>query len=466
MQLPILSGIYTDEAAQVRTAYPRNLIPVPKKSGISDGYLRHTDGIIKSGDGVGIDRGGINWLGTLYRVMGTKLVSITSGGTSTVVGDVGAGGQVTFGYSFDYLAVSSGGRFYLYNGASLAQVTDADLGTVIDFVWIDGYFLTTDGTSLVVTELNDPFSVNPLKYGSSESNPDPILSVKKVRNELAALNRHTIEFFDNVGGEFFPFSRIEGAQINKGTIGTFSNCVVNDLIAFMGGGFNEALSCYIGINGQVEKIATSEIDQRIAEYTEAQLALTVCEYKIYNGHIHIMFHLPDLTLVYDLSASKAVGEHIWYTMDSAIPSGTQYKGKNHVYCYDRWNVADPSSIQFGYLDDTISTHYGEKIGWEFSTQIVYNEGTGAIFHSLELVGTTGRVALGVTPTISTQYSLDGLTWSQEKFISAGTIGDTTKRLVWFLQGSMKHWRIQKFKGTSDAMISVSRLEAKLEPLYV
>lgn len=466
MQIQILNGIYTDDAAQVRTSYPRNLIPVPKKSGISDGYLRHTDGIIKSSDGVGVDRGGINWNGTLYRAMGTKLVSISSSGTSTVIGDVGGTGQVTFGYSFDYLAVCSSGNFYLYNGAALNQVTDADLGYVKDFVWIDGYFLTTDGTNLVVTELNDPFAVNPLKYGSSESSPDPILSVKKVRNELAALNRYTIEFFDNIGGDFFPFQRIEGAQINKGSIGTYSNCVVNDLIAFMGGGFNEALSCYIGINGQVQKIATSEIDQRIAEYTESQLALTVCEFKIYNGHIHIMFHLPNKTLVYDLSASQAVGEQIWYTMDSGLIEGTVYKGRNHVYCYDRWNVADPSSIQFGYLDDRISTHYGEKIGWEFSTQIIYNEGMGAIFHSLELVGTTGRVALGTTPTISSSYSLDGTNWSQEKTINAGTIGDTTKRLVWFRQGHMRNWRIQKFKGTSDAMISISRLEAKLEPLYV
>lgn len=466
MQIAILNGIYTDDAAQVRTSYPRNLIPVPKKSGISEGYLRHTDGIIKLSDGVGIDRGGINWNGTLYRVMGTKLVSITKEGVSTTIGDVSGSGQVTFGYSFDYLAVSSSNKFYLYSGTTLTQVTDADLGNVIDFVWIDGYFLTTDGTSLVVTELNDPFAVNPLKYGSSESSPDPILSVKKVRNELAALNRYTIEFFDNVGGEFFPFSRIEGAQINKGTIGTFANCVVNDLICFMGGGFNEAVSIYIGLNGQIQKIATSEIDQRIAEYSETILAAVVCEYKIYNGHIHIMFHLPDTTIVYDLSASQAVGESIWYTMDSGLASATKYLARNHVYCYDRWNVADPASIALGYLDDRISTHYSNRIGWEFSTQIVYNEGMGATFHSLELVGTTGRVSVGSNPTVSTQYSLDGMSWSQEKFISVGKTGDTTKRMVWFLQGHMKNWRIQRFKGTSDAMISISRLEAKLEPLYV
>ena len=40
MQIPILDGIYTDNNSDFRTAYPVNLIPVPKGQGISAGYLR------------------------------------------------------------------------------------------------------------------------------------------------------------------------------------------------------------------------------------------------------------------------------------------------------------------------------------------------------------------------------------------------------------------------------------------
>jgi hypothetical protein len=105
-------------------------------------------------------------------------------------------------YSFDRLAIASGGRLYYWNG-TLTQVTDPDLGVVLDVVWVDGYFMTTDGESLVVTELSDPTQVNPLKYGSSEVDPDPVVALLKLRNEVYALNRNTIEVFDNVGGEFF-----------------------------------------------------------------------------------------------------------------------------------------------------------------------------------------------------------------------------------------------------------------------
>jgi hypothetical protein len=196
---------------------------------------------VSSGTGPGIDRGGIEWNGLLYRVMGTKLVSISSTNVVTVIGDVGGTGLVTLDYSFDYLAIASSGNLFLYRPSTgLQQVTDPDLGTVVDVVWVDGYFMTTDGEFLIVTELNDPFSVNPLKYGSSEADPDPVVALLKVRNEVYALNRHTIEVFDNVGGDLFPFQRVEGAQVQRGSIGTHACCVFMESIAFIGGGRNEA----------------------------------------------------------------------------------------------------------------------------------------------------------------------------------------------------------------------------------
>jgi len=77
MELPILTGIYTDNGPDFRVSFPVNLVPTVQPSGISNSYLRSADGLIKLGDGPGIDRGGIEWLGVCYRVMGTKLVSLS-----------------------------------------------------------------------------------------------------------------------------------------------------------------------------------------------------------------------------------------------------------------------------------------------------------------------------------------------------------------------------------------------------
>lgn len=467
MQIPILNGIYTDNGPDLRTSYPVNMVPVPKQSGISNGFLRPGDGIVANGSGPGVDRGGINWNGVCYRVMGTKLVTVSSTGAVTVLGDVGGPVDtlVTMDYSFDRLAIAAGGKLYYWNSAlGLVQVTDPDLGLVLDVVWVDGYFMTTDGEFLIVTELSNPLAVNPLKYGSSEVDPDPVVALLKLRNEIYALNRNTIEVFDNVGGEVFPFARIDGAQIQKGVIGTFGCCVFSERIAFLGSGRNEAPGIYMGAAATAQKISTQEIDEILLQYTEAQLATVKLEARNDKAHEHLYVHLPDRTLVYDNAASQVLGEAVWFTLTTTVVGFSQYRARNLVWAYDKWLVGDPQSSNIGYLVDTTGHHWGQQVRWEFGTLIVYNEGNGALFHELELVSLTGRVALGVDPQISTSYSLDGQSWSQDRYIRVGTTGNTKKRLAWFQQGSMRNWRIQRFRGDSDAHLSFARLEAQIEGL--
>ena len=464
MQIPILNGIFTDSVADFRTSYPVNLTPVPKSQGISQGYLRPADGLVEFTTGPDIDRGGIEWNGVCYRVMGTELVEVASDGTVTVLGDVGTGGRVSMTYSFDRLAIASGGRLYYWDGTTLTQVTDPDLGTVIDVVWVDGYFMTTDGQFLVVTELTDPTQVNPLKYGSSEIDPDAVKALIKIRNEIYAVNRNTIEVFDNIGGDFFPFQRIDGAQLERGAIGTHACCSFLSTVAFLGSGAGESPSIYLGVNANTQKIATQEIDTILLEYTEAELADVILEDRNDKSHQFLYVHLPDRTLVYDAGASEAMGQPIWSVLTSSINGFSQYRAQNFVWCYDKWIFGDPQQARLGYLTDEVSDHYGEIVRWEFGTAIVYNESRGALFHELELVSLTGRVANGKNPIITTSYSIDGMTWSQKHPIRVGTIGDRTKRLVWFQQGHMRNWRIQRFQGDSQAFISMARLEARLEPL--
>lgn len=463
-QIPILSGIYTDGAPDFRAAYPVNMVPVPVTQGISLGYLRPASGIVLQSATAGPDRGGIKWRGQLYRVLGSKLTLVPSSGALTDLGDVGTGARVTFDYSFDRLAIASDGKLWYWDGGALTQVTDPDLGLVIDVVWVDGYFMTTDGEFLVVTDLNDPTAVNPLKYGSSEADPDPVVGLLKVRNEVYAINRNTIEVFTNIGGDLFPFQRIEGAQIQKGAVGTQAACVYLETIAFLGSGRNEAPGIYLGANGVARKISTYEIDTVLQGYSEDELSTVALEARNDKARQELWIRLPDRTLVYDGAASTALEQQVWHTLVTTLEGFERHAASGLVWAYDRWNIGDPGAARIGYLDDSISTHWGEPVRWEFGTLAIYNEGRGAIVHQLELVALTGRIAPGTTPRIATSYSLDGVVWSNEAEILAGDTGDRAKRLVWLQQGYMRQWRLQRFRGTSDAHLSVARLEAALEPL--
>jgi hypothetical protein len=334
---------------------------------------------------------------------------------------------------------------------------------VLDVVWVDGYFMTTDGEFLVVTELTNPLDVNPLKYGSSEVDPDPVVALLKLRNEIYALNRNTVEVFDNVGGELFPFARIDGAQLQKGVVGTQACCVYIERIAFLGSGRNEAPGIYIGAAATTQKISTQEIDNLLLNYSEAQLALVKLEARNDKAHQHLYVHLPDRTIVYDAAASQALEDQVWFTLTTTLAGFAQYRARNMVWVYDKWMIGDPQSSTIGYFVQDTGHHWSQQVRWEFGTLIVYNESNGAIFNELELVSLTGSVALGKNPQISTSYSVDGKAYSQDRSISVGTIG-SNKRLAWFQQGHMRNWRIQRFRGDSDAHLSFMRLEAQIEAL--
>jgi hypothetical protein len=468
MQIPILNGIYADSTPELRTSYPVNLVPVPKDSGISKGFLRPGDGIVSNGTGPGTDRGGINWEGSLYRVMGTKLVEIDSAGTVTTLGDVGGPTTelVTFDYSFDELAVTSGGFIFFWNGTTLTQGNYplVTIGPIIDFCFIDGRFMLTDGERLFVTNIGDPFTIGAFAFEEPIADPDPVTSLLRLRNEVYAINRFTMEVYDNLGNANpFPFGVIQGAQIQKGSVGVQACCVFIDAIAFLGSGRNEAPGIYIGAAATTTKVSTQEIDNLLLEYTEAQLALVKLEARNDKAHQHLYVHLPDRTVVYDASASQVFGTPVWFTLTSTLAGFAQYRARNMVWVYDKWMVGDPQSSSIGYLVQDIGSHWGQQVYWEFGTLIVYNEGKGALFQQLELVALTGSVAMGTNPQISTSYSVDGKAYSQERFISVGTIG-STKRLSWFQQGHMRNFRIQRFKGDSDAHVSYVRLEAKIEGL--
>ena len=472
MQIGVLSGITTDGGAQFRRSYPLNLEPVPLDTGISKGYLRTTPGMVQFAVSPGTDRGAINWSGICYRVVGDQLVRVNADATVDVLGNVANDGRrAVLVNGFDRLAIASGGNLYYWSPSiGLVQVTDPDLGTVLDVIWAAGYYLTTDGEFIVQTELSDPLSVNPLKYGSSEASPDPINSLLYIRNEVVAINRYTTEFFDNVGGNGFAFQRIEGAMIPKGSIGTHASCYYIDAFAFVGGGYNDGLSVYIGAAGSAVKIATREIETILAGYTEAELSAIVVEARTDRVNQFLYIHLPDQSLVYDAAATQVIGQPAWHVLKSGDSAQYGYRARNFVNCYGKWLFGDVRSSAVGYLTDTDARQFGETIPWQFDTYLVYNGGKGAVFHDLELVRLPGRLAQASPATtqeasIFYSYTDDGLTWSNPRSSAQTRPGTTLTRTCWRRNGRFANWRGLRFRGMNNPYPDAfARLEAQLEPL--
>lgn len=471
-EVSVLHGLGSDERGDLRTAYPVNLVPVPYGNDLSIGFLRPAEGIVEQAatTAPGVDRGGRVWRDVLYRVLGTSFCSIATDGSITAIATVAAGpNRAQFADSFDNLAITSGGLLYLYNGITVTQVTDSDLGTGLSVIFVDGYFMTTDGEALIVTELNDPTQVDPLKYGSAEQDPDPIQRVLRVRNEPVAVGRHTLEWFINQGGTGFPFQRIDGALVTKGAIGPDAACVhaleQGDVVAFVGSAKGEPPSVYLASNATCVRIATQEIDTLLQGYSEADLyALCCVESRIDRGHEWLYVHLPDRTIVYDGAASRGVGEPVWFVLTSTLDEFQRYQARSFVWAYDRWNVADPTSARIGYVTREVGEHYSAKVRWEFSTGLMQAQGKGGQVNELELISLTGRVAVDADPIITTQYSTDGETWSTERLVYSGRQGRRNKRLAWRSLGLWRTYRIHRFRGDTQSHLSFVRLEVTAEGL--
>lgn len=460
--IPLLSGITMSEVADFNQVYPINLEPVQIENGISNGYVRSAGGAVTMGTGPGIDRGGINWNGTLYRVMGTKLVSVAMDGTVTTLGDVGAGGMVAMDYGFDRLAIQSGTSLYYWNGTQLTQVTDTDLGPCLDVVWMDGYYISTDGTNIIVTDLSDPMSVDPLKYGSAEADPDMVTGLLRLRSELYVLGQNTIQIYTDQGGTVFPFAVNPGATIPIGCVGPRAKCLFSQTFAFCGSGRNHAPAIWLADGGSALKLSTRAVDDMLAEV--ADLSTIQLEARVSRDEQRLYVHLPDRTLVYLQKASTQADKPVWFVCSSGRGMDKAYRPRNAVLAYGQWWVGDTDTGAVGVLDDATPSHFGEAVGWQFITQLLYNQTNSAIVHSLELVGLPGRHQSVPEPGALLSYSLDGQTWSMERANSLGKPGNRRKRVVFNIHKRFRNYITFRFRGDSDALASWAALEAEIEPL--
>ena len=140
-----------------------------------------------------------------------------------------------------------------------------------------------------------------------------------------------------------------------------------------------------------------------------------------------------------------------------------YRPRNAVLVGSRWIVGDTESSALGYLDDATGKHFGEAVGWQFQSQLMYNGAKGGIIHSLELIGLPGRGQSGPA-SIFFSYTVDGQQWSVERALSMGVPNERTKRMQWRPHKRFGNYLGLRFRGDSSALAGWAALEAQMEGL--
>ncbi len=167
MQVPLIAGDKIDNslATDYRDALPVNMYAVEKKILDAAGYMIAYPGLTAFGDGgAGADRGAMynENQKTHFRVSGTSLISIDPDGVITTLGTVPGTSQAAMAYSFNTQAVVADGKMFLYSPSTgFNEVTDVNLGSPVDIVWVDGYYFLTDADFIYHTDIDDETSIDP-----------------------------------------------------------------------------------------------------------------------------------------------------------------------------------------------------------------------------------------------------------------------------------------------------------------
>jgi len=462
-KVTLIKGDKISVETDYRDALPQNMYAIERTVLGATGYMRQYSGLVKLTDGVGADRGGVynERFAEHYRISGEKFISVSANGVVTEIGDVPGVSQARLKdfYSFNTQGVIANNRFFLYSPlAGLNEVIDPDFVKAIDGVWIDGYYVMTDGEYLFHTEIADETAINPLDYATAEFMPDPSLGLSKTQDDkLMVWGRYSLEYFVNIANDNFAFTRL-GARAQKiGIVATHAKCEMQGSFYITGGFRDSEVSIYTITLGKTTRIATKEIDKILSKYKESELSNMRMESLTENGTSFSLIHLPEETLCFNATIAFKFGfEVAWSILKSGVVKESNYRAINGVFDARsvNWVYGDKRSGVIGILDE-VSTHYGEVAEWILYTPFINLE-TKSI-DKIELETIPGHTE-EIEAKLSFSMTHDGLTYSAEHWALYGEPGEYGQRYIRRRLGYCRNWVGFKFRGASTSKMAFAAMK--------
>ena len=469
MKVPLLKGDRSSADVQYRSRLPTNayavlnpVFDVPGFMAAHPGYTEFADAV------VGADRGG-NWNERLeqhLRVSGDQLIRVDQNGDIVqlgfIDGDLTNFSHASLPYSFNTQLIVAGLKAYLYDGTTLTQITDPDLGLPIDACWVDGYYFYTDGETLFHSDLQDESAIDPLKFATSEFSPDPTKGVAKTPdNQVIVFNRYTTEFFFNKATEQFAFTRSQGKAVKSGIIGTHLKIEMDGRFYCLGSAKDEAPTFLIIGAGQAQNFSNREIDILLTQYTEAELSRGVMTTRSGDKEKLIYVELPNHTLLYNQTLGASEGNDVAW---SILKYGVDYKDAPWRYIngiYDprinQWIGGDRVAPQLNALDVLTAAQSGNEAEIILHTPFLYLEGSSV--DEIEIETLPGHSAEVVRAFISVTY--DGVTYGKEWSLAySKSRGDRTTRFIARRLGYCRDWMGFKIRLVTQSKVAFCNMVVK------
>lgn len=347
-QVPLARGDQSTDLSQWTDKLCKNAYYINKPILGYDGYMSSMPGarIDAISSEQGADRGGIfvereDFIGH-YRVIGNNLVIVPDSDPNSVafldsLGVISGSDQCRFAYSFNNLAIVADKKLFYYNNVEgLRQITDPDVGNPIDIVWLQNYFVLTDGVNVYHSNILNEEQYDQLSFGTAEFRPDASLGLGvNEDSELLVFGTGSIQHFRNIAAQDFVFTDIPLKAQKFGVVGTSAKAEFANRFYVLGSRDNSSYGVYVTEGGASQKISSYAIDKILQSQGRASLGDSIVEVIELDGVELCFVHLNSGSYLYNKTLAGIAGnDNAWTELDSVEPGQIQnsipYRSRNFV----------------------------------------------------------------------------------------------------------------------------------------
>jgi hypothetical protein len=226
-------------------------------------------------------------------------------GTATSIGTITSFGlRMSAEGNDDCVVLTAGGAIYSTNGTTLTTLTMPDSMNAYAVDTLNSYFLVAADLGRFYWSAIGGTTFDALDYATAESQPDVLLTLKVIGDELWLFGRLSVEVWQPTGDLNLPFQRITGRIFGIG-ITARDTCQKLNV-----GGVDTV--CWVGTDRRVYRthpnpvrISDQAIEQKLRTSTVSLTDNTVnpwaCTYS-WEGHDFYVLHIPGQgSWAYDLS---------------------------------------------------------------------------------------------------------------------------------------------------------------------
>ena len=378
--------------------------------------------------------------GVIYAVGGGSLFSVSSSGTVSNLGSVTDDPITTIDGNGTSVVITAGGTYYVWDGSSLTTPTGGAFTSEGTVSYLDQRTIITekDGDRFEWTDLADPTTRQALNVARNESKNDNTLRVLADRRELWFFGEESIEVWFNTGQSGADaLERLNGGALETGTLGALLSVKLDGGIFFIGDDRVAYMTAGLGI----QPVSTPAVNRDIEDSTP-----THCFYYEDRGHKFCVIRFSDRPAwCYDVMTglwherSSGVNRGAWDVVSTTKAFGEWYSGTStgDIYKMTRNNTDVMAALKRVAVSREFSVDGGQfSVSW------------------LEWLGSIGGTDLGRDAQLMMRLSKDGgRTWSFERMISLGDLGEYDIRAVFRALGRYRRFNVE-FSITEAAEISM------------